>query len=77
MLWNGEGQNKEREKINECFLLFSDCIYILPPSSFALNVTTPAPIQTTTKMIANTVSACPEDAMLRVLKIQQQQKAIK
>lgn len=41
--------------------------YIFPPSNFALSVITPAPIQTTTNILANTVSAWPDDEMLRVL----------
>lgn len=42
-------------------------VYICPPSNFALRVTTPAPIQIITKIIANTVSAWFVEAMLSVL----------
>jgi len=41
----------------------------------ALRVTTPAPIQTTTKIIANTVSAWFEEAMLSVLKMEKKKRA--
>ena len=37
-----------------------------PPRSFALSVTTPAPTQITTKIVANTISLCADEAKLRV-----------